>query len=167
VSTADELSGMLRPRFADVVSARGEVTMSLEPSDLHEALEWLRDEPRLSFALLSDLTCTDWPGRSPRFWVILHLRSSGHGHRLRVKVGLPDDDPPRMPSVTGFFPAADWYEREVFDFYGVVFDGHPDLRRIELPDEWSGYPLRKTEPLAGVRTQYIGASVPPPDQRGL
>jgi NADH-quinone oxidoreductase subunit C len=165
--TADELAGMLRSRFADVVSARGEVTVSLAPGEVHEALEWLRGEPDLSFGLLVDLTCTDWPGRSPRYWVILHLRSAERGRRVRVKVGLPDADPPRMPSVTGFFPAADWYEREVYDFYGIVFDGHPDLRRIELPDEWSGHPMRKTEPLAGVRTQYHGASVPPPDQRGL
>src|SRR4029077_15112230 len=124
VTTADELTRRLRPRFVDVVSARGEVTLSLEPGDVHEALEWLRDEPALSFGLLSDLTCTDWPGRSPRFWVILHLRSAERGRRVRVEVGLPDADPPRMPSVTGLFPAADWYEREVYDFYGVVFDGH-------------------------------------------
>ncbi len=165
--TADELAGALRSRFADVVSARGEVTVSLAPRDVHEALAWLRDDPLLSLGLLSDLTCTDWPGGSPRYWVTLHLRSAERRHRLRVKVGLPDEEPPRMPSVTGLFPAADWYEREVYDFYGVVFDGHPDLRRIELPDEWSGHPMRKTEPLAGVRTQYHGASVPPPDQRGL
>jgi NADH-quinone oxidoreductase subunit C len=164
---ADELAGALRSRFADVVSARGEVTVSIAPGEVQEALEWLRDEQAVSFDLLSDLTCSDWPGRSPRYWVTLHLRSSGRGHRVRLKVGLPDADPPRMPSVTGLYPAADWYEREVYDFYGVVFDGHPDLRRIELPDEWSGHPMRKTEPLAGVRTQYLGASVPPPDQRGL
>ena len=165
--TADELARVLRSHFADVVSARGEVTVSLAPGDVRVALEWLRDEPDLSLGLLSDLTCTDWPGRSPRYWVTLHVRSAERLHRVRVKVGLPDEDPPRMPSVTGLFPAANWYEREVFDFYGVVFEGHPDLRRIELPDEWSGHPMRKTEPLGGVRTQYVGASVPPPDQRGL
>jgi NADH-quinone oxidoreductase subunit C len=165
--TADELAAVLRSRFADVVSARGEVTVSLAPAEVLEALTWLRAEPALSLGMLSSLTCADWPGRMPRYWVAVHLRSAERGHRLRVKVGLPDADPPRMPSVTGLYPAADWYEREVFDFFGVVFDGHPDLRRIELPDEWSGHPLRKTEPLAGVRTQYHGASVPPPDQRGL
>ena len=165
--TADELAGALRARFADVVSARGEVTVSLSPDDVDEALRWLRDEPGFSLGQLSDLTCSDWPGRSPRYWVTLHLRSAERRHRVRVKVGLPDQEPPRMPSVTSIYPAADWYEREVFDFYGVVFEGHRDLRRIELPDEWSGHPMRKTEPLAGVRTQYHGASIPPPDQRGL
>jgi NADH-quinone oxidoreductase subunit C len=163
----DELAGRLRTRFGDVSSARGEVTISLGPDDVPGALEWLRDEPDLAFASLSDLTCTDWPGSSPRYWVVLHLRSPALGGRVRVKVGLPDAEPPRMPSVTGLYPGADWYEREVFDFFGVVFDGHPDLRRIELPDEWEGHPMRKTEPLGGVRTQYHGASVPPPDQRGL
>jgi NADH-quinone oxidoreductase subunit C len=163
----DEIAGRLRTRFADVVAVRGEGTVSLGPDEVLSALEWLRDEADLRFDLLLDLTCTDWPGRAPRYWVVLHLRSAAHGHRLRVKVGLPDADPPRMPTVTNLFPAADWYEREVFDFFGVVFDGHPDLRRIELPDEWDGHPMRKTEPLAGVRTQYQGASVPPPDQRGL
>ena len=167
MTNPDELAGRLRARFADVVAARGEVTLSLGPAELREALEWLRHEPGLTFAGLSDLTCTDWPGRTPRYWVVLHLRSAEHGHRVRVKVGLSDAEAPRMPSVTDQFPAADWYEREVFDFFGVVFEGHPDLRRIELPDEWVGHPMRKSEPLAGVPTQYHGASVPPPDQRGL
>src|SRR5262249_35124876 len=80
--TADELAGTLRSRFADVVSARGEVTVSLVPGEVREALEWLRDEPAVSFGLLSDLTCTDWPGRSPRYWVTLHLRSAERRHRV-------------------------------------------------------------------------------------
>ena len=164
--TPEDLLGRLRTRFADVVLARGEVSTSLEPRELLEALAWLREEPDLAFDFLSDLTCSDWPGLEPRFWVAYHLVSLAHGHRLRVKAGLSDDDQPRVPSVTPLFPTADWFEREVYDFFGVVFDGHPDLRRIEMPEEWTGHPLRKTEPLAGVRTRFVGASVPPPDQRG-
>ena len=99
-------------------------------------------------------------------WVVYHLRSRQHGHRLRVKVGLLQDDL-RIPTVTGIHPTADWQEREVFDMFGVTFDGHPDLRRILMPDEWEGHPLRKDQPLGGVPTQYKGASVPPPDQRGV
>jgi NADH-quinone oxidoreductase subunit C len=163
----DQLAQRLRTRFADVVDARGEVSVSLDPRSLIEALEWLRDERDLSFGFLSDVACTDWPGLDPRYWVAYQLRSTEHGHRVRVKAGLPDGDPPRAPSVTGLFPGANWFEREVYDFFGVVFDGHPDLRRIELPEEWTGFPMRKTEPLAGVRTQYRGASVPPPDRRGI
>jgi NADH-quinone oxidoreductase subunit C len=81
-----------------------------------------------------------------------------------VKVGLHEDDL-HVPSVTGLFPTADWHERETFDFYGVVFDGHPDLRRILLPDDWEGWPLRKTEELGGVDTRYHGAFIPPVDRR--
>jgi NADH-quinone oxidoreductase subunit C len=164
--TPEELHGRLRSRFVDVVLARGEVSTSMEPRELLDALTWLRDEPDLGFDFLSDLTCTDWPGLDPRYWVAYHLASLAHGHRLRVKVGLAGDDEPHVPSVTADYPTADWFEREVYDFFGVVFDGHPDLRRIEMPEEWVGHPLRKTEPLAGVPTRFEGASVPPPDQRG-
>ena len=164
--TPEDLLGRLRTRFADVVLARGEVSTSLEPRELTDALMWLRDEDDLRFGFLSDLTCTDWPGLEPRYWVVYHLASTEHGHRVRVKVGLAGDDEPHVTSVTSLFPTADWFEREVYDFFGVVFDGHHDLRRIELPEEWTGHPLRKTEPLAGVRTRFVGASVPPPDQRG-
>ena len=87
-------------------------------------------------------------------------------HRLRLKVGLPGEDA-QAPSVTPMFPTANWQEREVFDFYGIVFDGHPDLTRIMMPDDWEGYPLRKTEALGGVPTWFVGATMPPIDERGM
>jgi NADH-quinone oxidoreductase subunit C len=96
--------------------------------------------------------------------VVYELYSGDHHHRLRVKAGVPEDDP-RIPSATGLFPTADWHERETYDFYGVVFDGHPNLRRILLPDDWEGFPLRKTEELGGVNTRYHGAFIPPVDRR--
>jgi NADH-quinone oxidoreductase subunit C len=96
--------------------------------------------------------------------VVYELSSTELHHRLRVKVGLPEEDP-RVPSVTGLFPTADWHERETYDFFGVVFDGHPDLRRILLPDDWEGWPLRKTEELGGVNTRFHGAFIPPVDRR--
>ena len=164
----NDLSERLRDRFPEILVARGEVTVTVPPEDLIPSLVHLGDEPDLGFRFLSDLTCTDWPNLDPRFWLAYHLMSSEHGHRLRVKVGLaPEPDPPHVPSVTGLFPTANWHEREVFDFFGVVFDGHPDLRRIEMPDEWVGHPLRKDQPLAGVNTAYKGAFIPPPDHRGL
>ena len=161
----DELAERLGARFPDVLVARGEVTITIGRGELVDALRYLRDEPDLGFDFLSDLSCTDWPGREPRIWMAYHL-SSGHGMRVRVKAGLPEDDL-RIATATGVHPSANWHEREVYDFFGVTFDGHPDLRRIELPDEWIGHPLRKDEPLGGVATQYKGAYVPPPDQREL
>jgi NADH-quinone oxidoreductase subunit C len=161
-----QLAARLRDRFSEVLQAREEVTVTVDSSELLACLEYLRDQPDLAVDFLSDVTCTDWPAREPRFWLAYHLLSLEHMHRVRVKVGLPSVDP-RIPSVTTRFPTADWHEREVFDFFGVVFDGHPDLRRIEMPEGWRGHPLRKDEPLAGVRTQYKGAFIPPPDERGL
>ena len=112
------------------------------------------------------MTATDHPGKDPRFWVVYELRSVEHAHRLRVKVGLPGDDP-HVPSVTPLFPTADWHERETWDLFGIVFDGHPDLDRILLPDDWEGHPLRKDEELGGVGTQYHGAFIPPVDERTM
>jgi NADH-quinone oxidoreductase subunit C len=159
-----ELADRLRLRFADVLLARDEVTVIVGRDDLPTTLATLRDDPDLSFDFLSCVTATDRPDADPRFWVVYELRSMGAHHRMRVKVGAPETDP-RVPSVTDLYPTADWQEREVFDFYGVVFDGHPDLTRILLPDDWEGHPLRKDEDLGGVNTRFHGAFIPPVDQR--
>jgi NADH-quinone oxidoreductase subunit C len=160
------LAARLQERFPEALEARGEVTVFAGPEDLQGGLTWLRAQDDLAFDFLSDVTATDWPDNTPRFWLAYHLRSLRHHHRLRVKVGLSGDEP-HVPSVTPLFAGANWLEREVYDFFGVVFDGHPDLRRIEMPEDWVGHPLRKSEPLAGVNTRYKGAFIPPPDQRGL
>jgi NADH-quinone oxidoreductase subunit C len=159
---ADRLHGL----FPDVLVARDEVTVTVPRDGLIDALERLRDEDDLRFRFLADVAATDWPGLEPRFWIAYELLSMDHLHRVRVKVGLPEDDP-RVASATSVFASANWLEREVFDFFGIVFEGHPDLRRIEMPEDWVGHPLRKDEPLAGVNTQFKGAFIPPPDQRGL
>ena len=161
---AAEIAGRIRDHFPDVYVARDEVTVLVDRAELIDALIRLRDQPDLSFGFLSSVTATDRPGGDPRFWVVYELSSTELHHRLRVKVGLSDEDP-RVPSVTGLFPTADWHERETYDFFGVVFDGHPDLRRILLPDDWEGWPLRKTEELGGVNTRYHGAFIPPVDRR--
>jgi NADH-quinone oxidoreductase subunit C len=161
---AVEIADRLRARYAEVLVARDEVTVIVDRDDLHDALASLRGDGELAFDFLSCVTATDWPGRSPRYWVSYELYSMAYKHRLRLKVGLPEDDP-RVPSVTPLFPTADWLERETFDFYGIVFEGHPRLARILLPDEWEGYPLRKTEELGGVNTRYRGAFIPPVDRR--
>jgi NADH-quinone oxidoreductase subunit C len=162
----EELLEHIRTRHEDALLARGEVTVTVARDDLLDTLAWLRDEPALAFGAVADVSCTDWPGRDPRIWMAYHMHSMEHGHRIRVKTGLSEDDL-TVPTITPMFPAAVWQEREVFDFFGVRFDGHPDLKRILMPDDWEGHPLRKDHPLGGVPTMYHGASVPPPDQRGL
>jgi NADH-quinone oxidoreductase subunit C len=165
--TNAELVERLRPRFADVFDARGDVSITVEPERLLETLTSLRDDEGFGFSFLSDVTASDWPGHEPRFWLAYELLDMDRARRIRVRVGLPaEPDPPHVASVTDLFPTANWLEREVFDFFGVVFDGHPDLRRIELPEDWVGHPLRKDHAMGGVNTAYKGAFIPPPDQRG-
>jgi NADH-quinone oxidoreductase subunit C len=163
----EEIAERLRPRFSDVLLSRGEVTVLVGPGEVVATLEALRDDPELHLDFLSCLTATHHPGVVPALWVVYELRSTASHHRVRVKAGLARDDAPHMPSVTPMFPTANWQEREVFDFFGIVFDGHPDLTRILMPDEWEGYPLLKTEELGGVDTHYHGAFIPPVDQRTM
>ncbi|MBA3363423.1 MAG: NADH-quinone oxidoreductase subunit C, partial [Actinobacteria bacterium] len=136
-----ELALRIGDHFPEVFLAREEVTVLVDRDELVDALLRLRDQQDLSFGFLSSVTATDHPGKDPRFWVVYELRSVAHTHRLRVKVGLPADDP-HVPSVTPLFPTADWHERETWDLFGIVFDGHADLDRILLPDDWEGHPLR-------------------------
>jgi NADH-quinone oxidoreductase subunit C len=160
----EEIVERLRPRFPDAIVARGQAVLPVGREHLLDELASLREDPDLRLDFLSSVTATDWPGRAPRFWLAYELYSLEHMHRLRVKVGLADEDP-RVPSVTGPFPTANFQERELFDLLGIGFDGHPDLRRILLPEGWDGHPLRKTEELGGVNTRYKGAFIPPVDTR--
>jgi NADH-quinone oxidoreductase subunit C len=162
---AEALATRLQDRFPYLVVARGELTAVVDRLDLVSTMEALRDDDDLAFDHLSDVSSTDWPEREPRFWVSYHLYSRRHHHRLRLKVGLSAEDPD-VPSVTGLFPSADWQEREVFDLFGITFDGHPDLRRILMPEDWDGHPLRKDYALGGVGTAYKpDIRVPPVDER--
>lgn len=163
--TPSELAEKLEPHLPDAIVARGEVTALTEPGKLLQALEMLRDEAEFAFDQLSDVSATDWPDRKPRFWVAYELYSMRHRHRLRVKVGLSEEKP-HVPTVVGLFPTANWLEREVYDLFGIYFDGHPNMTRILLPNDWEGHPQRKTEDLGGVNTPYKdGKFIPPVDQR--
>jgi NADH-quinone oxidoreductase subunit C len=156
-----QLGDRLRQRFADTLVVRGEVTVALDRDDLLHAVGFLRDATELSFDYLSDLTATDWPDRLPRYWLAYHLLSLEHGHRVRLKVGLAEDDA-TAPSLVPIHPTANWLEREVFDFYGVIFEGHPDLRRIIMPDDWEGHPLRKDYAIGRIPVQFKAAGAKQP-----
>ena len=125
----------------------GDWTIIAPVSHLLEVVRYLRDAPDAAFDLCSDVTATDWPPRAERFDVVYCLFSTRHRRRVRVKVKAAEHQP--VPSVSGIWPAANWLEREVFDMFGVNFTGHPDRRRILMPDDWQGYPQRKDYPLEG------------------
>jgi NADH-quinone oxidoreductase subunit C len=145
----EEIADRLRARLSDVLLARGEVTVLVGPGEVVDTLETLRDDPELRLDFLSCLTATHHPGVVPALWVVYELRSTVSHHRVRVKAGLAGDDAPHVPSITPMFPTANWQEREVFDFYGIVFDGHPDLRRILMPEDYVGWPQRRDYPIGG------------------
>jgi NADH-quinone oxidoreductase subunit C len=139
----------------DLVPSVDMPTIVVDRDHLLETFSVLRDHQQLQFAFLSDVTAVDRLPAEPRFDVVYHLACLGEAYtkgtpaparRLRVKVGVPGDDP-RLPSVVSLFPAANWPEREVFDLFAIVFEGHPDLRRILMPDDWEGAPLRKDYPV--------------------
>lgn len=134
----------------EVNSFRDQVTIRIYKDHIVQACFFLRDTPGLEFDFLTDLTAVDYPPRPLRFDVVYHLYSMTLNHRLRVKAGVADGE--SIASVTPVWKAANWEEREVFDMFGISFDNHPDLRRILLPEDWEGYPLRKDYPLAGYGT---------------
>jgi NADH-quinone oxidoreductase subunit C len=139
------------PQAVDEVRAfRGEITIYIRPDLLIRACEFLRDEPGLSFTFLSDVTAVDLYPNEPRFEVVYHLLSLKNAERLRLKVRTGGDNPV-VDSLVPVYPCANAFEREVFDLFGIRFAGHPYLRRILMPEDWEGYPLRKDYPVEGYR----------------
>jgi NADH-quinone oxidoreductase subunit C len=143
----------IRTRFVEsvveITEAIGEVTVVARPEGLIELMTYLRDEPTLRFNYLSDIGGLDLGEfASPRFAVSYQLYSLDHHHRVRVKVFLEEEDPV-VPTVCGVWKTANWLEREIYDMFGVTFEGHPDLRRILMPVDYEGHPLRKDFPLKG------------------
>ena len=131
--------------------ALGSPIVRIGTGDLVAVMTWLRDDPATRMDYLSSVTAVDWTTRAPRFDVVYHLYSIALNHRLTVKTGCDEG----VPSVVGVWPAADWLERETYDLYGVEFLGHPDLRRIFLPEDWEGFPLRKDYPLEGPNLELL------------
>ena len=148
-----------------VVFDPGELTFFVAREKLTEVMGQLRDDAQLRFEFLPSVSGVNYPDdEGAELHVVYHLQSMTHNRRLRVETTAPDDDP-HVPSVVPLYPAADWHERETWDMFGIVFDGHPHLTRILMPDDWVGHPQRKDYPLGGIPVEYKGAVVPPPDQR--
>ncbi len=121
--------------------AHGELALTATKGGLRNLVVHLRDNAACAFTTLIDVTAVDYPTRDNRFDVVYHFLSMTQNQRVRVRVAVAEDE--IMPSITDLHPSADWYEREVFDMYGVTFEGHPDLRRLLLPEDWEGFPMRK------------------------
>lgn len=125
---------------------RGDLAFTLRPDAVLQVAQFLRDEPDLQYIYLSSITGVDYLGREPRFEIVYHLRTFVHRHLVVLKVGADEADP-RVLSLVPLWPTANYQEREIFDMFGVQFDGHPDLQRILMPEDWDGHPQRKDEPL--------------------
>ncbi|ASY62387.1 NADH-ubiquinone oxidoreductase chain C [Sinorhizobium sojae CCBAU 05684] len=153
----NELSSYLRETrgalIADSVIEYGELTLTVEAENLIALLTFLRDDVQCGFVSFIDICGVDYPQRPERFDVVYHLLSPRQNLRVRVKVSTAEDEP--VPSATAVYPGADWFEREAYDMYGILFTGHPDLRRILTDYGFEGYPLRKDFPLTGfVQVRY-------------
>lgn len=129
---------------------RGELTVMIDRANIREACALLREDEVCVFNYLSDITCVDWYPAEPRFEVVYHLLSIPRKERVRLKVRL-NSASPAVESITSVWPGANYFEREIFDLFGVRFNGHPYLRRLLMPEDWEGHPLRKDYPVEGYR----------------
>jgi len=164
-----KVKDILQNKFSDSVLSqnefRGQAFFQIRPGALLEICETLQTDPHLEFSMLSDVTCVDWLGHGKeaggRFEVIYNLYSITNRHRVFLTVRL--GDPPAVPSLCGLWSSANWLEREVFDLFGVIFEGHPDLKKIVTPDELEGHPLRQDFPLTYEMPQFSHNKNEPPE----
>jgi len=169
---ADELEGALEEQGLEpgraiekTVVDRGELTFHIAREHLPQVARTLRDDPALRYELCTGVSGVHFPEDEGReLHAVYHLRSITHNRVLRLEVSAPDSDP-HVPSIVDVYPTNDWHERETYDFFGLIFDGHPALTRIMMPDDWQGFPQRKDYPLGGIPVEYKGAQIPAPDQR--
>lgn len=141
------LTEKLGPKLVGFQVALGELTIEVQRDAIPDVITFLRDDERCRFGCLIDICGVDYPERDERFDVVYHLLSPWLNHRIRVRAKTDEETP--VPSIISLFPAANWFEREAYDLYGVLFDGHPDLRRILTDYGFQGHPLRKDFPLTG------------------
>ncbi|MBK9748732.1 MAG: NADH-quinone oxidoreductase subunit C [Chloroflexi bacterium] len=145
----EAVKGAFPEAVLDVVQFRDETTLVIHPKSIVNVCRYLRDTNGLIYNFMSDISSVDYYpdyNRPGRFGVCYHLLSMLYNRRLRVKVYLPEDEPV-VPTVTGVWQVANWLEREIYDMMGIIFDGHPDLRRVLLPEDWDGHPARRDAPL--------------------
>ena len=159
------VSTLVSDPFIKVVVDRGEITFFVPREKIPQVMSNLRDDAQLRFELCASVSGVHYPADpGAELHVVYHLASYTHNRRLRVETTCPQTDP-HVPSVVATYPAADWHERETWDMFGIIFDGHPHLTRILMPDDWAGHPQRKDYPLGGIPIEYKGTTVPPVDQR--
>jgi NADH-quinone oxidoreductase subunit C len=163
----DELEKALGGQFGAAVERiivhRDQLTLEIHREHLPDVARALRDSLRFEFC--AGVSGVHYPGDEGReLHAVYPLMSITHNRRIQLEVTCPDSDP-HVPSLFSVYPTTDWHERETYDFFGIIFDGHPALTRIEMPDDWVGHPQRKDYPLGGVPVQYRGAQIPPPDTR--
>ena len=144
----DALSQRFPSAVHDPYSHRGDEAIFVAPAAVVEVATYLKHDPTMDMKLLLSVTAVDYLGQTQRFEVVYHLTSLTHHHRVRLRAKVPET-PAEIPSVSGVWRTANWWERHVFDMYGIRFTGHPDLRRLYMPETWEGYPLRKDYPLRG------------------
>jgi NADH-quinone oxidoreductase subunit C len=148
-----------------VVVDRGEISFFVRREHLFEVAKALRNDPALRYEMCMGVNGVHYPGETGReLHAVYPFLSITYNRRVRVEVTCPDDDP-HVPSIVELYPSNNWHERETYDFFGIIFDGHPALTRIEMPDDWPGHPQRKDYPLGGIPVEYKGATIPPPDER--
>lgn len=161
----DRLVELIPDAVVRVVVDRGELTFYVAREKLGEVMQTLRDDAFLRFEFCASVSGVHYPGdNDAELHVVYHLQSMTHNRRLRVETSCAEADP-HVPSVVATYPAADWHEREAWDMFGIIFDGHPHLTRILMPDDWVGHPQRKDYPLGGIPIEYKGTVVPPVDAR--
>jgi len=158
--------GVPRGAVQQITIDRGEITFYVQRERILDLCRTLRDDEGLRFELCSSVSAVDYGvDVAQRLHVVYHLLSMTYRRRIRLEVALDVEDP-HVPSVVEVYPTADWQERETWDMFGVIFDGHPALTRILMPDDWDGHPQRKDYPLGGIPVEYKGgAEIPPPDER--
>jgi NADH-quinone oxidoreductase subunit C len=163
--TAMTNRGIPAEAIQQVTVDRGEITLYLHRDHLLAIASALRDEGALRFEMLSSVSGVDYGADVPqRLHSVYHLTSMTYRRRIRLEVAVDVDDA-HVPSLVSIYPTADWQERETWDMFGIIYDGHPALTRILMPDDWDGHPQRKDYPLGGIPVEYKGAEIPPPDQR--